>query len=60
MCHIARRLRVILDMTTATQAFTGTYTADPYHSSFLFAVQHMEVSSFRASFGDVQARLEGG
>jgi polyisoprenoid-binding protein YceI len=47
-------------MTVATQELTGMFTADPYHSSFLFAVQHMEVSSFRASFGDVQARLEGG
>jgi polyisoprenoid-binding protein YceI len=47
-------------MTTATQEFTGTFTADPHHSSFLFAVQHMEVSSFRATFGDVEARLERG
>jgi polyisoprenoid-binding protein YceI len=46
-------------MTTATQAFTGTFTADPHHSSFLFAVQHMKVSTFRATFGDVEARLEG-
>jgi polyisoprenoid-binding protein YceI len=47
-------------MATATQEFTGTFTADPVHSSFLCAVQHMEVSSFRATFGDVEARLEGG
>ena len=47
-------------MTTATQELTGTFAADPYHSSFQFAVQHMEVSSFRATFGDVEARLEGG
>jgi len=47
-------------MTTATQEFTGTFTADPDHSSFLFAVQHMKASSFRATFGDVEARLEGG
>jgi polyisoprenoid-binding protein YceI len=47
-------------MTTATQEFTGTFVADPYHSSFLFAVQHMKVSSFRAAFGDVEARLAGG
>jgi polyisoprenoid-binding protein YceI len=47
-------------MTTATQEFTGTFTADPHHSSFLFAVRHMKVSTFRASFGDVEARLRGG
>lgn len=45
-------------MTTATQELTGMFTADPYHSSFLFAVQHMKVSRFRATFGDVEARLE--
>jgi polyisoprenoid-binding protein YceI len=47
-------------MTTATQEFTGTFTADPVHSSFQFAVQHMTVSSFRATFGDVEAILEAG
>jgi polyisoprenoid-binding protein YceI len=47
-------------MITATQDFTGTFTADPHHSSFLFAVQHMKVSTFRASFGDVEALLEVG
>lgn len=47
-------------MTTATQELTGTFTADPYHSSFLFAIQHMGMSSFRATFDDVEARLEGG
>jgi polyisoprenoid-binding protein YceI len=47
-------------MITATQEFAGTFTADPHHSSFLFAVRHMEVSTFRASFGDVEARLEVG
>ena len=47
-------------MTTATQEFTGTFTADPIHSSFQFAVQHMQLSSFRATFGDVEAHLEAG
>ena len=47
-------------MTTATQELTGTFTADPYHSSFLFAVQHMKVSRFGASFSDVEARLDSG
>ena len=47
-------------MTTATQELTGAFTGDPVHSSFLFAVQHLGVSSFRATFGDVEARLEAG
>jgi polyisoprenoid-binding protein YceI len=44
-------------MTVATHPFTGTFVADPDHSSFVFAVKHMKVSTFRASFGDVDARL---
>jgi polyisoprenoid-binding protein YceI len=47
-------------LTTATQEFTGAFVADPVHSSLLFAVRHLMASSFRASFGDVEARLEGG
>lgn len=46
-------------MPVATQQFAGTFVADPDHSSFQFAVKHMKVSSFRAAFGDVEARLEG-
>jgi hypothetical protein len=45
-------------MTTATQELTGTFAANPTHSSFQFAVQHMEVATFRAAFADVDARLE--
>ena len=41
------------------QQFSGTYAADPIHSSFNFAVKHI-VSTFRASFGDVQATLASG
>ncbi len=47
-------------MTTVTQQPNGTFTADPYHSSFLFAVRHVEVSRFRATFGDVIAQLDAG
>ncbi len=47
-------------MTAATRGFTGAFRADPDHSSFQFAVRHMKVSSFRAGFGDVEARLVGG
>ena len=43
--------------TTAVKPFApGTYTADPVHSSFGFAVKHI-VSTFRSSFGDVSATL---
>jgi YceI-like domain len=44
-------------MTTAVQPFTGTYELDPNHSTFQFAVRHMKVSTFRASFADTDARL---
>ena len=39
---------------------TGTYVADPVHSSFGFAVRHNGVSLFKGHFEDVQARLEDG
>lgn len=44
-------------MTVTTHPVIGIFKSDPHHSSFQFAVRHMEVSSFRASFGDVEARL---
>lgn len=44
-------------MTTTTQPFRGTYTADPDHSTFQAGVRHMGVSRFRPSFEDVEARL---
>ncbi len=37
--------------------FTGTYTVDPVHSSFGFAVRHMGISTFRGTFGDVAATV---
>ena len=46
-------------MATATQDLTGTFTADPAHSSFTFGVKHMKVATFRASFSDVDAKLTG-
>ena len=45
-------------MTTAARPFTGTYTADPDHSSFQAQLRHMGVGTFRTGFEDVQARLE--
>lgn len=37
--------------------FVGTYSADPHHSSVAFAVRHMTVATFRASFSDVEASV---
>ena len=44
-------------MAVTTHALTGSFDADRTHSSFQFAIRHMKVSTFRASFGDVDARL---
>ena len=51
-------------MTTSTIPFAGTYTADPVHSSFGFAVRYQGVSLFKGTLNDVTAtfadgRLEG-
>jgi polyisoprenoid-binding protein YceI len=47
-----------MSTSTLTPApFTGTYTVDPVHSSFGFAVRHMGVSTFRGSFTDVAATV---
>ncbi len=47
-------------MSVSTQPFTGTFVADPAHSSFGFSVKHMKVASFSATFDDVEARVVGG
>ena len=47
-------------MATATQPFTGTYAADPVHSSFGFAVRYQGVSVYRGTFSDVSASLQNG
>jgi polyisoprenoid-binding protein YceI len=47
-------------MTTATQPFAGTYSADPVHSSFGFAVRYQGVSLFRGSLSEVDAKVEDG
>jgi polyisoprenoid-binding protein YceI len=46
-------------MDTQTRPITGTFVVDKDHSSALFTVQHMKVSRFRASFGEIDARLTG-
>lgn len=40
-----------------TQHLVGTYELDAAHSTVGFGVTHMSVSTFRASFADVEARL---
>lgn len=47
-------------MSTATQALSGTYTSDPAVSVFAFGVSYMGVSTFRGSFGEVEATLTAG
>jgi polyisoprenoid-binding protein YceI len=43
---------------TAPATLEGTWVADPVHSTASFAIKHMIVSTFRASFGEVDGRLE--
>ncbi|MBA3263870.1 MAG: YceI family protein [Thermoleophilaceae bacterium] len=47
-------------MTTAVQPFTGTYNADPVHSTFGFAVNYAGTGKFRGTLGDVSASLDAG
>jgi polyisoprenoid-binding protein YceI len=47
-------------MSTTTTPLSGTYNADPIHSSFGFAVQYQGVSTFRGTLGDVTATLSDG
>lgn len=50
-----------MSTTTIEQGIpTGTYLADPVHSSFGFAVKHNGVSLFKGTFEEVQAKLEDG
>ncbi len=44
-------------MATTTAIFSGTYEADPHHSSFEAGVRHMGVGSFKTRFEEVQATL---
>ncbi|HEX6022636.1 MAG TPA: YceI family protein [Solirubrobacter sp.] len=47
-------------MSTVTTPLGGTYTADPVHSSFGFAVRYQGVSIFRGTLDDVTATLSDG
>jgi polyisoprenoid-binding protein YceI len=44
-------------MATTAPALDGIYELDRTHSTVQFAVRHVGVSTFRASFGEVDARL---
>ena len=44
-------------MTTAVKPYTGTWTADPVHSSFGFAVEYAGTGKFRGTLDDVTATL---
>ncbi len=46
--------------TTLQQVPTGTYTVDPIHSTFGFAVKHNGISLFRGQFEQVDASLKDG
>jgi len=46
--------------TTVVRPLAGSYTADPVHSSFAFAVRYMGVATFRGTLDEVAATLEIG
>ncbi len=46
--------------TTTALPLSGTYSADPVHSSFGFAVKYQGVSVFRGTLDDVSATLADG
>jgi polyisoprenoid-binding protein YceI len=47
-------------MTTAVQPYSGTYSADPVHSSFGFAVDYAGTGKFRGTLDEVSATLTTG
>jgi polyisoprenoid-binding protein YceI len=47
-------------MATATTPLSGSYVADPVHSSFGFAVRYQGVSLFRGTLDEVAATLDEG
>jgi polyisoprenoid-binding protein YceI len=47
-------------MAATATPLSGTYTADPVHSSFGFAVRYQGVSVYKGSLSDVAASLSGG
>src|SRR5919106_4649384 len=47
-------------MTTAAAPLSGTYTADPVHSSFGFAVRYQGVSLFKGTLDEADAKIVDG
>ena len=47
-------------MAATATPLSGTYTVDPVHSSFGFAVKYQGVSVFRGTLDEVEATLAGG
>jgi polyisoprenoid-binding protein YceI len=47
-------------MTTAAAPLSGTFAADPIHSSFGFGVRYQGVSLFKGTLGEVAATLADG
>jgi polyisoprenoid-binding protein YceI len=47
-------------MTTTATSLSGTYNADPVHSSFGFSVRYQGVSLFRGTLTEVDAKLVEG
>ena len=47
-------------MAATATPLSGTYTVDPVHSSFGFAVKYQGVSVFRGTLGEVDATLAAG
>ncbi|QIZ34727.1 YceI family protein [Saccharopolyspora sp. ASAGF58] len=44
-------------MSHVEQKFTGTFVADPAHSSVQFSVRHMKVAIFRTTFEEIAASI---
>jgi polyisoprenoid-binding protein YceI len=49
-----------MSTTTIQQVPAGTYSLDPVHSTFGFAVKHNGISTFRGQFEQVDAKLDDG
>jgi polyisoprenoid-binding protein YceI len=44
-------------MPTAIEIATGTWTADPAHSSFGFSVKHLGIATVRGTFGEFEGKI---
>ena len=49
----------VTETTTASLVPTGTWSADPVHSSVSFEIRHAGVSTFRGGFAEFEATLSG-